>query len=88
MNAMNIFDGPNGVKPAPFSGDKLAGSQLSLSILPSRSSLFSLGKSLFDHCWAKFDASLMSTTSVAITPREVATVPSLAKAKEKIFSSL
>jgi alpha-N-arabinofuranosidase len=32
MNSMNTFDRPNTVKPAPFSGYKLQGSQLSLNI--------------------------------------------------------
>ncbi|HEY0367405.1 MAG TPA: alpha-N-arabinofuranosidase [Pyrinomonadaceae bacterium] len=36
VNAMNTFDNPNTVKPAPFSGYKLEGSQLSLRI-PSKS---------------------------------------------------
>jgi alpha-L-arabinofuranosidase len=36
VNAMNTFDNPNNVKPAPFSGYKLEGSQLSLSI-PAKS---------------------------------------------------
>jgi alpha-N-arabinofuranosidase len=36
MNAMNTFDQPNAVKPASFSGFKLQGSQLSLSI-PAKS---------------------------------------------------
>jgi alpha-N-arabinofuranosidase len=36
MNALNTFDNPNAVKPAPFSGYKLEGSQLSLRI-PSKS---------------------------------------------------
>ena len=36
VNAMNTFDSPNAVKPAPFSGFKLDGSRLSLSI-PSKS---------------------------------------------------
>ena len=36
VNAMNTFDGPNTVKPAPFSAYKLEGSQLKLNI-PSKS---------------------------------------------------
>jgi alpha-N-arabinofuranosidase len=36
MNSMNMFDRPNTVKPAPFSGYKLQGSQLSLNI-PAKS---------------------------------------------------
>src|SRR5262249_5945160 len=32
MNAMNTFDQPNAVKPAPFSGYKLQGSELTLNI--------------------------------------------------------
>ena len=36
INAMNTFDRPNTVKPAPFSAYKLEGSRLSLSI-PSKS---------------------------------------------------
>jgi alpha-N-arabinofuranosidase len=36
MNAINTFDQPNTVRPAPFSGYKLQGSQLSLSI-PAKS---------------------------------------------------
>lgn len=36
MNAMNTFDAPNTVKPAPFSGYKLAGSRLTLNV-PSKS---------------------------------------------------
>lgn len=36
MNSMNTFDRPNTVKPAPFSGYKLQGSQLSLNI-PAKS---------------------------------------------------
>jgi len=36
MNAMNTFDHPNTVKPAPFSGHKLEGSRLSLNI-PAKS---------------------------------------------------
>ena len=36
INAMNTFDHPDTVKPAPFNGYKLTGSQLSLSI-PSKS---------------------------------------------------
>jgi alpha-N-arabinofuranosidase len=34
MNAMNTFDRPNAVRPAPFNGFKLQGSQLTLSIPP------------------------------------------------------
>ena len=34
MNAMNTFESPNAVRPAPFDGYKLQGSQLSLSIPP------------------------------------------------------
>lgn len=36
VNALNTFDLPNNVKPTPFSGYKLAGSQLSVTI-PSKS---------------------------------------------------
>ncbi len=36
MNSMNMFDRPNTVKPAPYSGYKLQGSQLSLKI-PAKS---------------------------------------------------
>jgi len=36
VNAMNTFDNPNTVKPEPFSGYKLDGSQLNLRI-PSKS---------------------------------------------------
>ena len=36
MNAMNTFDRPNTIKPAPFSGYKLQGSQLTLNI-PAKS---------------------------------------------------
>jgi alpha-N-arabinofuranosidase len=36
MNAMNTFDRPNTVRPAPFTGYKLAGEQLNLTI-PSKS---------------------------------------------------
>jgi len=36
VNALNTFDSPNAVKPAPFSGYKLQGSQLTLRI-PSKS---------------------------------------------------
>ena len=36
MNAMNTFESPNTVKPAPFSGFRLQGSQVSLNI-PARS---------------------------------------------------
>ena len=36
MNAMNTFDHPNTVKPAPFGGYKLQDSQLTLSI-PAKS---------------------------------------------------
>ena len=36
VNALNTFDLPNSVKPTPFSGYKLAGSQLSVTI-PSKS---------------------------------------------------
>jgi alpha-L-arabinofuranosidase len=36
VNAMNTFDSPNAIKPAPFNGYKLEGSQLSLRI-PSKS---------------------------------------------------
>jgi len=36
MNSMNMFDRPNTVKPTPFSGYKLQGSQLSLNI-PAKS---------------------------------------------------
>jgi alpha-N-arabinofuranosidase len=34
MDAMNTFDNPNAIKPAPFSGYKLQGSQLTLNIPP------------------------------------------------------
>jgi alpha-N-arabinofuranosidase len=34
MNAMNTFDDPNAVKPAPFDGYKIQGSQVTLSIPP------------------------------------------------------
>lgn len=36
MNAMNTFENPNAVKPTPFSGYKIQGSQIILSI-PSKS---------------------------------------------------
>jgi alpha-N-arabinofuranosidase len=36
VNAMNTFDRPNNVKPVPFNGYKLEGSQLSLNI-PAKS---------------------------------------------------
>jgi alpha-N-arabinofuranosidase len=36
MNAMNAFDNPNTIKPAPFSGYRLQASQLTLSI-PAKS---------------------------------------------------
>jgi alpha-N-arabinofuranosidase len=36
VNAINTFDQPNTVKPAPFSGSKLQGAQLSLTI-PAKS---------------------------------------------------
>lgn len=36
MNAMNTFDRPNTVKPAPFSGYKVQGAQLMLNI-PAKS---------------------------------------------------
>ena len=38
MNAMNTFDQPNNVKPAPFSNYKLEASQLSLRI-PAKSAV-------------------------------------------------
>jgi alpha-N-arabinofuranosidase len=34
MNAMNTFDNPNAIKPAPFSGFRLQGSQVMLSMPP------------------------------------------------------
>jgi alpha-N-arabinofuranosidase len=34
MNAMNTFDNPNAIKPAPFSGYKIQGSQVILNIPP------------------------------------------------------
>jgi len=34
MNAMNTFDQPNGIKPAPFNSYKIQNSQLVLSVPP------------------------------------------------------
>jgi alpha-N-arabinofuranosidase len=34
MNAMNTFENPNAIRPAPFTGYKIQGSQVMLTILP------------------------------------------------------
>ncbi len=34
MNAMNTFENPNAIRPAPFTGYKIQGSQIMLTLTP------------------------------------------------------